>query len=88
MERVLRAEYEVNKHLCNHAGLYLNDYYDLLNIPRVDYGDYMGWSAAEVYDMSWESWINFEHEKVIIGDNLECYIISFSPDPTFGFEDY
>lgn len=88
MEDVLRAEYNVNKYLCNHAGLYLNEYYDLLKIPRVDYGDYLGWSAAEVYDMSWESWVNFEHTKAIIADDLECHIISFYPDPTFGFEDY
>lgn len=88
MEDVLRAEYEVNKRLCNHAGLYLNEYYDLLKIPRVNYGDYLGWSAAEVYDMSWESWVNFEHTKALIADDLECHIISFCPDPTFGFEDY
>lgn len=88
MEDVLRAEYNVNKFLSNHAGLYLNEYYDMLKIPRVDYGDYLGWSAAEVYDMCWESWINFDHTKAIIADDLECHIIRFHPDPSFGFEDY
>ena len=27
-------------------------------------------------------------EKVTMDDGLECYIISWSVDPTFGFEEY
>lgn len=88
MENVLRAEYELNRRLSSFAGLYLNEYYDLLNIPRVDYGDYLGWSASEVYDMCWENWVDFEHTKATIADDLDCQIISFHPEPTFGFEDY
>lgn len=88
MADVLRAEYEVNRRLSQFAGLYLNDWYDLLDIPRVDYGDYMGWSSSELYDATWESWLDFDHKKVTMDDGLECFIISISFDPTFGFEDY
>lgn len=88
MEDVLRAEYNVNKKLSSHGGLYLNEFYEALDIPPVDYGDHLGWSAAEVYDMCWESWVDFYHKKVKMDDGFECYIISYSVDPTFNFEDY
>lgn len=88
MEDVLRAEYNVNKTLQTHGGLYLNEFYEMLDIPPVDYGDHLGWSASEVYDMCWESWVDFQHQKVAMDDGFDCYIISISPDPTFGFEDY
>jgi hypothetical protein len=66
----------------------LNDFYDLLDIPRVDYGDYMGWSSCELYETTWSSWLEFYHKKVVMDDGLEVTIISMSADPTFGFEDY
>lgn len=85
---VIRAEYEMNRRLSTFSGAYLNEFYELLGIPAVNYGDHLGWSGAEIYDMCWESWLDFIHEKVIMDDGLECMIISFSIDPTFGFEDY
>lgn len=85
---VIRAEYNLNHKLAEFYGAYLNDFYELLNIPTVDYGDYMGWSSAEIYDTAWSTWLDFNHEKVTMDDGLECFIISWSIDPTFGFEDY
>ena len=85
---VIRAEYEMNRRLSIFSGAYLNEWYELMGLPEVDYGDHLGWSGAEIYDMCWESWLDFIHEKVIMDDGLECMIISFSIDPTFGFEDY
>lgn len=85
---VLKAEYNINRKLQMWSGVYLNEFYEALDIPAVDYGNYLGWSNSEVYDMTWASWLEFCHNKVVMDDGLECTIISFSPDPTFGFEDY
>lgn len=85
---VLRAEYDINRKLSDHSGAYLNEFYEMLDIPPVDFGDYIGWSAAEVYDMYWHSWIDFQHQKVVMEDGLECTIISMVIEPTYGFEDY
>lgn len=86
-ETVLRAEYEINKMLAESGGASLNDYYDLLNIPRMDYGEYIGWSAAQMYEMYWDSWLDFWHEKVEMEDGMECWMIHFT-EPFAGFEDY
>lgn len=80
-ETVLRAEYEINRILAEDCYATLNEYYDLLDIPKVNYGEYVGWSSAQMY------WINFNHEKVEMDDGLECYIISIT-EPLANFEDY
>ena len=60
----------------------------MLDIPAVDYGKHLHWSSSEIYDMQWSTWLDFSHKKVTMDDGLECYIISWSVDPTFGFEEY
>ena len=87
-EDVIKAEYNLNRKLADWYGVYLNEFYEMLGIEPVDYGDYLGWNSAEVYDIQWSNWIDFSHKKVTMDDGLECYIISWSVDPTFGFEDY
>lgn len=87
-EDVLRAEHEVNRMLAVHYGVYLNEFYELLGIERMDYGDYLGWSTGEIVEMQWYSWIDFHHHKVIMDDGLEVTIITMGMEPTFDFENY
>lgn len=86
-ETVLRAEYEINKQLSDYGSAYLNDYYDLLGIDRVDYGDHLGWSSAQMYETFWDSWLHFHKTKVVMDDGLECWIINFT-EPFVNFADY
>lgn len=87
-EDVLRAEYELNKMLAKEYGVFLNEFYDLLGIETVDYGDYLGWSTYELVETSGYSWVDFNHHKFVLDDGLECTIISMSMEPTFDFENY
>lgn len=86
-ETVLSAEYKVNKMLVDDCYVTLNEYYELLNIPTVDYGDYVGWSAAQMFEMYWSSWINFYHEKIEMDDGSECFVIHVT-EPMVDFEAY
>lgn len=86
-ETVLRAEYELNRLLSQDGAVYLNDLYILLDIPKVDYGDYVGWSSAQMYEMYWDSWIHFSHETIRLDDNLECVILQVT-DPMPDFDEY
>lgn len=85
---VLKAEYEFNKQLSDRGAAYLNELYVLLDIPTTDYGDKLGWDAYRLFEMTWSKWVDFRHSKCTMDDGLECTIISFSHDPTPGFEDY
>ena len=86
-ETVLRAEYEMNRILNEAGGAYLNEYYDLVGLPQVDYGEYLGWSAAQMYEMYWESWLYFHHTKTIADDGTEFWIIDFT-EPFPDYDEY
>lgn len=86
-ETQLRAEYEINKMLSQSGGASLNDYYDLLEIDRQDYGEFIGWSAAQMYEMYWDGWLYFHHTKVEMDDGIECYIVDFT-EPFVDYEEY
>ena len=88
MSDVLKAEYDLNRKLATWGGVYLNEFYELVGLPTTDYGDHLGWSAAGLYDMCWEQWLDFNHEKFTLDDGLEGHIITFSQEPMPGFEDY
>lgn len=88
MADVLEAEYEINRLLAQDYGVYLNEFYELLPLDEVDYGNYMGWSSFELVETYWYCWVEFEHEKVTMDDGLECTIIHMLTEPTFDFENY
>lgn len=88
MEDVITAEYELNRIVTTQCGAYLNDFYELLGIEPTEYGDYLGWNAGELFDMYWNPWIDFRHEKVVMEDGLECYILTMLVEPSYDFENY
>lgn len=88
MADVLRAEYEINKKISLWGGAFLNEFYEWLDIPPVDYGTVLGWSTGSLMGETWGNWLDFDHKKVVMDDGLECYIISISVDPMMDYEYY
>lgn len=88
MEDVLNAEYTINRDLSYHGYIQLNELYDLLKLPRTDFGEVLGWSSNMVFDCQWYSWIEFNHRKVVMDDGLECYILEILTEPIPDFEEY
>lgn len=86
-EAILRAEYELNKEVQNNFYATINEYYDMVGLERIDGGDALGWSSAQLYDMYWNDWIDFWHEKVKLEDGMEYFAIHYS-EPFPDFEDY
>jgi hypothetical protein len=85
---VLKAEYELNRILAQDVGAYLNDFYKLLGLAEVDYGNYMGWSTYELVETYCYCWVEFLHTNVKMEDGMECCIITIQKDPIFDFENY
>ena len=85
MEEVLIGENNFNKNLTLNGYASLNELYDSLGIPRVDYGYELGWSHEAGGAFYGYSWIDFEHEKITLEGDLECCIISMSNEPTADF---
>ncbi len=86
-ETILRAEYEINKLLNTNGAVSLNDYYEMVGLPIVEYGEYLGWSSAQMYEQFWDDWLYFHHTKVVMDDGMECYIIDFT-EPFLNYLEY
>ena len=88
IEDVQRAEYRLNRTLIMHEGCSLNEFYDMLGIDRVEYGDEMGWTRDMCMDMYWQTWIDFNHKKTVLDDGLECHIIHMDQEPVMRYYDF
>lgn len=88
MADVIKAEYEINKKISNLGGAFVNEFYELLDIPQLDHGTSMGWSIGSLMSEKWNQWLDFDHKKVIMDDGLECTIITMTSEPMFDYEYY
>lgn len=84
VERVMNAEYHLNRNYILRGYAYLNELYEFLGLEETDYGSVLGWAPNDdgMY------WIDFNHRKVLINDELECYIIETPFAPSYDFLDY
>lgn len=73
-EDVKNAEEAFNESFVMSGFSYLNDFYELLGIPIVDYGYNIGWYPLD-------GGIEFKHEKAVMDDGLECWIIQMCYPP-------
>lgn len=76
-EKVLLAEYHLNRNYILRGCAALNEFYEFLGLEPKDYGDVLGWTVYEEI-----FWIDFNHRKMNIGDDLECYIIEMPSVPS------
>lgn len=88
MVEVLDAEYRLNRKFVHHDYVTLNEWYALLGLDPVDFGDVLGWSIGAGENFYNYQWIDFEHELQTMDDGLECYIIHMVNPPTADFMDY
>ena len=86
MENVLKAEYELNRHLIKYGFVSLGEFYELLGISTTPANYNVGWSIEAGGMFYGYSWIDFEHDICEMEDGLECCCISFEhePDPGYG----
>lgn len=86
--QVKTAEYEFNRALMMDDCVYLNEWYRMIGLEPLEHGLDFGWSTCANYDMYWQTWVDFHHEKAVMDDGLECIIITFMQEPYPDFEDY
>ena len=80
-EKVLQAEYELNRTFNIRSIVTLNDFMKLLEHDPIDGGNEVGWSYELGHDYYGYSWIDFEHYDTTMDDGLECTIITTPFDP-------
>lgn len=84
IEQVITAEYHLNRNFTLRGYAVLNELYEFLGLETTDYGSVLGWAVNddEIY------WVDFNHRKVILPDNMEVYIIETPYEPTYEPWDY
>lgn len=84
IEKVITAEYHLNRNFTLRGCAVLNEFYEFLGLETTDYGSVVGWAVndEELY------WIDFNHRKVTMDDGLECYIIETPWEPSAEYIDY
>ena len=83
LEQVIAAEYHLNRNFTMRGNTILNEFYDFLGIEKTDAGKELGWMISdELY------WIDFNHQKVMIDDDLECCVIEMLFEPSTEWQNY
>lgn len=86
--KVKEAEYFLNSDLIMRDYVYLNEWYDYLDLELVDGGWELGWCTGNCMSMYWQQWIDFGHSQVTMDDGRECIAINFWQEPIMNFEEY
>lgn len=78
IEKVIQAEYHLNRNFMFAGTIPLNDFYEFLGLEKTDFGDTVGWSSVngDIY------WIDFNHSRVTLEDGMEVYVIDMVFEPT------
>lgn len=85
MDKVKQAQYEINRDLALQDSATINDFYEYLDVPKVDSGDEIGWSSGMNFDYYWQSWIDFSNLKTQMEDGTEYYILRMYQEPMVDF---
>lgn len=84
IEKVLSAEYHLNRNYILKGRTVLNEFYDFLGLETTEYGSILGW--VQLDDKT--HWIDFNHKKVVMEDGMECYILELKFEPSIDYLKY
>lgn len=78
IEKVIQAEYHLNRNFMFAGVIPLNDFYEFLGLEKTELGDTVGWSSVngDIY------WIDFNHHRLTLDDGMEIYVIEMVFEPT------
>lgn len=77
MERIRKAQNDLNYKLLNEVYASLNDLYEYLDLPPIGAGDDLGWTSNHQLDLSFSS--------TLTEDGHPCLVINFHNEPMTGY---
>lgn len=86
MLEVQDAEYKLNQKFAMEGEASLNDFFELLSLPKTPTGEVLGWSQDVSFDFYNYNWIGFKHELIRNDDGLEYYAIRMEVPPIYGYD--
>lgn len=85
---VLYAEYHFNRNFVLAGHALLNQLYDWYGLPHTKAGEVLGWNLYDGECFYGYRWVDFEHNRVVLDDGLEVYVISmpFAPHADYEYD--
>ena len=83
IQDVLEAECLFNKQLSIVGYAILNDFYDILGLPKTNTGKYLGWCTDDKFSetAAISPWVDFEHSMMTDDSGCEYYYLNYSNQP-------
>ncbi len=78
IDKIKKAENELNRRLINEMYVSLNEFYDELDIPHIEIGDRLGWNLDD-------GKIELETKAKIADDGRPCIVIEYSIAPRYDY---
>lgn len=82
---VMQAECKFKEALMVRGYACINEYYDYLGVPKIDYGYQLGWSDIESCDPYNVKELDFTYEPTIVGGSIKCFIINTNIPASFDY---
>lgn len=83
IDRIKRAENALNKEMLQDISGYvsLNDFYDAINLDRVDMGDYLGWNTTK-------GLLDIHFGSQLTDDDRPCVVIEHNNPPVHEYDKF
>ena len=80
INKVLQAEYHINRNFQLSGIVSVNEFYDFLGIPGIENGDDIVWDAVQ-FESDGFYWIDFNHSAVHVDSDMEILVIDMITPP-------
>lgn len=79
VDKIKRAEYELNRQLLTEGYISLNDFYYEIGLDSIKVGDKLGWNARQ------ERYIDISFGSALTTDQTPCLVIDFNVAPVYDY---
>lgn len=80
VEKVRRAENRLNAKLINEMYASQNDFYSMIGLDAIKYGDDFGWTTDRFLDLSFST--------VLVEESRPCIVVNYSVEPARGYHKF
>ena len=82
IDKIKRAENELNKKLLREGYISLNDFYEELGLGYTKNGDDLGWNLDQ------DQWLEFSFSSQIAEDGTPCLVVDYNVAPKYGYSSF
>lgn len=79
IDKIRRAEYELNRQLLTEGYISLNDFYYEIGLDSIKVGDKLGWNVKQ------ERYIDVNFGSALTTDQMPCLVIDFNVAPVYDY---